>query len=200
MFGPGCVAGGGVGCGDGRGRNANLRLVGLQPAWITVCFGRSRAATASLPRAVQPFVVLYRWVCRCSHRQALDETRLSPAAAGLFRASPLRGVQPTVVLYRWVCRPAAQEPGVRSASPLLEDLAPPQRGFFVRVPCAVCNRLWYCIGGFAGQPPRSRVSGRQAPVGGLSPATWRGFFLWPDAVQGWSGLVGQSPRSRPQPL
>ena len=42
-------------------------------------------ACASLPRAVQPFVVLYRWVCRFSHRQALDETRLSPAAAGLFR-------------------------------------------------------------------------------------------------------------------
>ena len=37
----------------------------------------------------------YRWVCRCSHRQALDETRLSPAAAGLFRASPLPCVQPT---------------------------------------------------------------------------------------------------------
>jgi hypothetical protein len=46
------------------------------------------------------------------------------------------------------------------------DLTPPQRGFFVRVPGAVCNQLWYCIGGFAGQRlgPRGggRVSGWQA--------------------------------------
>jgi hypothetical protein len=44
--------------------------------------------------------------------------------------------------------------------------APLRRGFFVRVFCALYNRLWYCIGGFAGQRLGShgsgRVSGRQA--------------------------------------
>ena len=41
-----------------------------------------------ITRAVQPFVVLYRWgLPLLASASPRDETRLSPAAAGLFRAS-----------------------------------------------------------------------------------------------------------------
>jgi hypothetical protein len=82
-------------------------------------------------------------------------------------ASLLRGVQPTVVLSRWVCRCRKRQ------APSMETLAPLRRGFFVRVFCALYNRLWYWIGGFAGQRLGShgsgRVSGRQAWTDDLAP-------------------------------
>jgi hypothetical protein len=52
---------------------------------------------ASFPRAAQPAVVLYRWVCRCRSGKP-TRWNLSPApVAGLFLWPP-RGVQPTVRL------------------------------------------------------------------------------------------------------
>ena len=115
------------------GRNENPSRVVLQPDVGHGLFQGRREPNARNVTRISPLrcatdcVVLSRWVCRYSHRQALDETRLSPAAAGLFRAGPPRSAQPTVVLYRWGLHPLAS---------LHRRLAPLRRGFFCgRTPC-----------------------------------------------------------------
>ena len=83
------------------GRNENPSRVVLQPDVGHGLFQGRREPNARNVTRISPLrcatdcVVLSRWVCRYSHRQALDETRLSPAAAGLFRAGPPRSAQPT---------------------------------------------------------------------------------------------------------
>jgi hypothetical protein len=66
-----------------------------QPAMPVIGFLRCGAFSA--PRAVQPTVVLSRWVCRCRKRQA-PSMEPCPASAGLFHAGPPRSAQPTVRL------------------------------------------------------------------------------------------------------
>jgi hypothetical protein len=86
------------------GRNENPSRVVLQPDVGHGLFQGRREPNARNVTRISPLrcatdcVVLSRWVCRYSHRQALDETRLSPAAAGLFRAGPPRSAQPTARL------------------------------------------------------------------------------------------------------
>jgi hypothetical protein len=51
-----------------------------------------------VPCAVQPTVVLSRWVCRCRKRQAPSMETLAPLRRGFFCAGPPRSAQPTARL------------------------------------------------------------------------------------------------------
>jgi hypothetical protein len=118
------------------GRNENPSRVVLQPDVGHGLFQGRREPNARNVTRISPLrcatdcVVLSRWVCRYSHRQALDETRLSPAAAGLFRAGPPRSAQPTERLGVGVVGLRFGEIGKPVMATNMTHLAPsPWRGF-----------------------------------------------------------------------
>ena len=135
------------------GRNENPSRVVLQPDVGHGLFqGRREPNTRHVTR-ISPLrcatdcVVLSRWVCRYSHRQALDETRLSPAAAGLFRAGPPRSAQPTEWLGVGVVGLRFGEIGKPVMATNMTHLAPsPWRGFCLAAPAPSAGSLPMPVG------------------------------------------------------